>query len=707
MAHEIQLGVNVNAVKRSIFEISQTIDRSFGKGKSFEIFSKDTKKFLLSEASKAITEIKNEMAKLAKEAEEYRKQLEKASDNDEHAIRLKERLLKIERDRASFQEDIEKLQEGKRVISAGSLGPLGKVVSKIPGGVGTLLSSLMRGGIGAGGLALGGIGLAGAFAFSRAMQGYAAFESAAPQRLALRGRGINNVTGFTPELGGMGFNPTDVRGAQEQGIGIFGLEASQTNSRQLRDRLRFARMTGMAPDAIQGMFAGTQSQTGFAGANKAFEEFKATIMADKLTHQLAPYLEATNQLLTQINEDGLALTGDAIRSLASISGKGDLVSAQQAARLISGIDATIKGSQGDTRAFFMQAFAQKGIGGGMLGGAEAATQLGLFGGSEDALKRYQQAGLIKDSRFVGDMKSLGLVGQTAAKQRAGAIKDALDQISARFPGEEALGPNASPKDREKARLQKRLGQGFALMSLTGGSNILDAQARYGALQKMAEAKSPQEYERLAKQYEDEFGQKSMEDLMKSSEGHLAKIEASTQKAQEYLGEQVAPTVLEIKSIVADIDEILGHTLGGIATVVEGLFTTKGSWLGKGMSWAFGPEMPGSEDKKKLLTGDIYSENFDSMSFGRRSELIGSAREELAALKKEEKEAAARGESTGAIEGQEDKLRRVIQLLEEANQRAAEAIRIQGYSEKHLNKMSAKSTAPKADKNGHKTASKPR
>jgi hypothetical protein len=694
VAHKIQIGLDVTTVKRSLFDISNTIDRTFGKGKTFDIFSADTKKFLTEEAGKALGRISSRMERLSNLAKGYQDRLKGINQEDEQAVKIKERLLKIERDRASLAEDSSELKIAQKTIAeSGTIkGAARTAMSKIPG-IGNLIKN---GGIGMGAAALGGLALAGGFAYSRASQGFDAFEASANQRLGLRGRGVTDVSGRSGAR--YGFGTTETRTAQEQGIGIFGLESSQSGNASLDRRLRFSRMTGMAPETVQGTFAGTQAQGGFSAANKAFEEFRATIMADKLQHALAPYLEAVSGLLGQINEDGLGLTGDAIRSIATIAAKGENVSAQQAARIIGGIDATIKGSSGDVKAFYMQAFANKGIGGGMLGGAEAVTDLGLFGGSESAARGFQKEGLLS-GRAIADFKASGLLGQNVAKERSQAIMAAMEEVRSRFPGEEALGPNASPAERQRARMQQTLARGFAMKRLTGASNVIEGEARFGAIQKMANAKTPEEYQKLAEKYEDQFGQKSMDEMMKSSEGHLKQIEANTQAAQETLGQAVAPAVLAMRELLAEIDNMLAHTLGPIAKLVEGLTPfTEGSWftkLGKGLSnVAFDVLNPSEDSSPKGLGG----RNMDTMSKAERASLISEYTADMELMKKRASEAARSGESTAPYEGRAESDKRMIELLTEANKRSEEMLKMMQIQNKYagdtargVNKSKAKQT----------------
>lgn len=699
MDNKIKIGVDIGTVKRSIFDISASIDKAFGKGKGFDIFSKDTKKFLLSEASRAINDMTKEMDKLAKRAERYHRVLQNANVTEERALIIKRKLFNLERDRTKFKQDIEHLEEGKQAIGTGSMGKMGKILTAIPG-AGSLLSKM---GMGAG--SLGGLGAlaAAGFILNRGIGGYGAFAASAPQRLGLMGRGITDVSGVSPQAQALGFSPTDVRGAQEQGIGIFGSEASQTGSKQLNDRLKFSRQTGMDPSQIQGMFSGVQSQSGFKGANKAFEEFKATILADKLTHELAPYIEAVSGLLDQINQDGMGLTGDAIRSIATIAGKGENVSAQQVSRMLSGLDATIKNSEGPVRAFYMNAFAKAGIGGKTLGGAEVATRLGLFGGSEAGMQNYQKQGLMgQDS--IDLYKRLGLTGQGAVKQRAAAISDAFRQIDQLYK----VSPSSSQQVKDQNSLAKHLVEQYYTQSKTP----MEGEAKRRALEQMAGAKTEKEYSDLATKFEDQFGEKSMEDMMKSSEGHLIKIEGYSQAAAESLGKDISKPINDIQKLVADVDRILGAILKPLADIVgivtrplgtvtgkvaEGLEGSWGANIGSGIYDVLHPSM-----KSKVLNGSFSQDEVQKMGSVDRGDLERAAQDALKDIKTAEDNVKNKPgmEMTGQALSQKDK--ELTGLLEMIKTISAEQLKTLQDQYKHStssheeNKRIAQK--PKASKN---------
>lgn len=710
MAKEIKIGVDVGSVKRSIFDISKSFDKAFNKGKGFDIFTKADKKFLLGQAAAAVVEVKKEMGNLTKEAEKYRKELDKATKGSERHLQIQQRLLNIARDTSKLHETAEDLEAGSASIKRGGVGRVGKMLTRIPG-VGPLASKMMESGVSVG--ALGATVALGAI-FSRLSGGYGAFANSVPQRFGLMQRGISDVSGASKDSLRMGFNPNEVRSAQEQGIGIFGTGANQTGSKELNDRLKLSRMTGIGVEQIQGAFSGTQAQGGFKGANKAIEEFKATIFADKLTHEMAPYLEATNDLLGEMNQDGMGLTGEAIRSIATIAGKGENVSAQQAARMIGGIDSVIKNSQGPVRAFYMNAFAKSGIGGHTLGGADVATKMGLFGGDLEGMQRYKEQGLLSEESVgtggpngkKGLYQRLGLAGAGTSRTKAQAIGKGFELIDKLYK----TTPGMSENKKNNILMAKHQAEAY----LTGGNTPLEGEARRSAIEKIANAKTDEEAEKGAKKFEDEFGEKTLEQLMKTSEGHLTQIESSSQAVKESLGKDISGPILDIQQILIDIDVVLRNILGPIADiasvitkplsmvtgqVAKGMNALPGlgANLGSGIYSATHPGM-GS----RLMGGGYSADEVSGMGSVDRGDLETAAKKALEDIRFAESQAKGKAgmEMTGqALDRKDKELTQLLEMIKTINAEQLKTLQDQYKHSKASHEENRRNAGkPKAEKN---------
>lgn len=684
MSNKIQIGLDTSEVKKSLFEISGIIEKSFSKGKSYDLFTKETKDLLQKEAKKAINDIQKEMEKLVNRTDRYHQILEKVKNSDENTLRVKKKLLEFETQRFKKAEEMSKLEKmqdvlsGKTEMSTSKSAFWGAAAGSV---VGNLIIDTLK----------------------KFMIPYQQFSASVPQRLSLMGRGINNVSGANDYFtNGLGYSPTEVRDAQQQSIGIFGIGASQTDSPELMRRLRFARATGMDVGQVQGSFSGAAAQGGFNQANRTFEEFRATIFSNKLEHALAPYFESMQSILAQINENGLGLTGEAFRAIAKIAGNGENVSAQTATNLTLGLDQYIKNASGDVQALMMQAYAQKGIGGNTLGGAQAALQYGLFGGGTKAqLEGYRKQGLLTGND-ISMITGLGFGGEGASRRRAGAYYDKINQLMGAYK----VGPNASMKEREEAWNQ----QSMILQRATGGKDDTEARMRYNALRMLSTG------EKSAAEVKEMWEGEDPTKIMKTSEGYLRSIDAKMAVSLETLGKGIAEPITEIRSIIANL-------LGGASSIAKvggniwhGLTNWGGTnldpikgWeqLTNGKTWSevggfakdklFGT--PLNADQQSILSGDIMNQDLAGMTTNRRNQLITEARGELQGIKGQAYDANLAGESTWMYEGKEESINKLINLLIQLNENAANSAKSQAQSAQHLQTMANKSAAPKASKQG--------
>jgi len=698
MANKIQIGLDANEVKRSLFEISSVIERSFGRGKSFNIFTPETRKFLAGEATKAIGNIGEEMKKLGKYAEYYHNRLKKINETDLLNLQAKEKLLKIEIQRAKYANELSRLEKAKQTLGGAVSSPM--TVRDV-----STMAMEKMGGMGVmGATALGGLGLAAGLALKIGKMAFSEFEASVPQRLALMGRGIKDVSGTNPYLNGaLGFKPSEIRAAQEQSIGIFGVGASQLESKEFQKNMKFARMTGFDANQVQGAFAGVQSQGGFGQANRTAEEFRATIFSNKLEHALGPYFEAMQDILSQINDNGLGLNAEAFDSIAKIAGAGDQVSAQQATKLIGGLDNFIKNAQGGPQALLMQAYAAKGIGRGTFGGAQSALEFGLFGGGTGKqLEAARGRGLLT-SQDISMITSLGFGGEGASKKRAGAIVEQLETQLKRFPL--TVGPNATKEEAERAKEEQWVARGRFLMAGTGTKNVTEAYEAFNTLKQISKTLDPKKREELLKQYEKDFGEKDVPKIMETSEGHLAQIQANTAASLEKLGKDIAPAVIEIQKLLVTL-------LGGAASTVEGwkdIASGKANFWGNVGDWISG----GTKNPKEQLADKIQSGGFSEIEMkqmfpSQRSMLQDVYQEEISRINEQINSAKGTGwEKSRSVELATERRDKLQEGLDALVRYAAEKAKADQEANKIRQEQlqTAKQAAgkPKAEKGGRPPA----
>lgn len=580
--NQIKLGADVTSIKRSITDISRTIDKELTRKQGVELFDRETKKFLTEEAGRALKGMQEHMEKLNTQSEKYKSELKDSTKSMEDQIRIRKDLLRVEQQRVDTQKSISRLQKDQQFLAGGAMpgtrgqgaGFLGRMSDKV-GNV-PILGGLARGAarLGPWGLLAAGGVAAGGFAVTRAMQGFGQYEQTLDERLNLRARGVRGVQGQVPALQRLGYSPNEIIQAQGQGLDVFGrtgVETGQAGRNALQTRMAFARFAGVDAGRLTETFAGTQAAGGFKQANRVEAEFMGTIIAGDLEEAIGPYLEATASLLEQINEDGLGLTAPAIQGIAAIAQQGQVFSPQQAARMISGIDEAIRGAEGDQAAFYMSAFARQGIGGRTLGGAEAAMRGGLFGGN---LNRLQDIGI--DPSVTGAYQRLGLAdveGATGREsvpfRRVQGILETIQDFTRNVVGE-GPGEGATEAERQRFQEQQVVAQDAMMSRVFGIQNPLEARQAFRQLQIMRDAleegdtETAQEartkLEELTTDPEQRF-QNKLTELMESQDGQLKTATANLIAINQQLGERITPIMIAIREAMASASETINNVAG--------------------------------------------------------------------------------------------------------------------------------------------------
>lgn len=586
--NQIKLGADVSSIKRSIADISRTIDTQLTRKQSVKLFDPETRKFLSEEAGRALKDLQVHMDKLNDQSKQYKTELKDSTKSMEEQNRIRKELLRIEEQRIQTQKSMTKLQQDQQFIQGGAIpgtrGRGGGFLGRAAGAVGgvPILGGLMRGiaAMGPLGLLAAGGAAVGGFAISRGMQGYQSYRQNLEIRQALRARGVTGVSGRSNSLADLGFGASEVNRAQMSGMDVFGrrgIEGQSGADSALQTRLAFSRFAGIDPERLSQTFAGTQTAGGFNQAQRVEAEFMGVIISDELESAIGPYLEASASLLEQINKDGISLTAPALQSLAAIAKEGDVFSPQQVARTLGNLDQTIRGAQGDQAAFFMTAFARQGIGGGTFGGAEAAMRGGLFGADLDRLKEmgigsnvlgaYQRLG-------IGDTQGASGPNSGPARRISGIVKS-IEQFTQNMVG--VLPENATKEQRQRFEEQKVVAEDMFASRILNTQDPVKAREGLMLLKTMEtalnegkeqEAKTAREQlEELMKDPETSFREK-LENLTTNIDGNIQSLEANQENILNELGQRVVPIVSAIKTATLNMDKGITYLAKEAGMVTE-------------------------------------------------------------------------------------------------------------------------------------------
>jgi len=558
--NEIKIGADVSSIKKSINDISRTIDSGLGRKTSIKLFDDKTLSFIKSGAKDAIKALTGQMDDLKKQSEKYTKELNKSNLSEKASIKLKKELLATTSKIYQTEKEINGLQQSTQNIVSGRRGrfsKIGGIVNKIPGMGGGLFGGIsnMLMGLGPMGLLAGGALAAGGFGLSRTMSGYNAFKPTVNARLALRGRGLINPTGRNNYLQNrLGLNPSEVQQSQMQSINTFGINNSEMNNTNFKSRMKFLRAFGVNSSQYSSAFAGATQNMGFNRINRTEEEFRATIISKKLEGALDPYLDTLTKILSDINQDGVTLTTPAINAIASIAGKGNKISPQAVAATMGGLDKNIRNATGENLAFYMQAFQRQGLGKGSLGGLSLIARTGLFGINNKAMTdRLSSMYKPKEvNQISGLFKNLGLSGGPELVQKR--AKGIMDELRFRMGNKKAIPKNA-----------------FDLMQLSGLLQIknpekaIEAKGVLEKLEKGGLSKQGQEkYKKELSELQmgaDERVNKKLDKIMSGPGGTLKIYDAESAAAKEILGEKVAPGIAKMGSILIHIDKLISSIPG--------------------------------------------------------------------------------------------------------------------------------------------------
>jgi hypothetical protein len=248
---------------------------------------------------------------------------------------------------------------------------------------------------------------AGGFGISRGMKGMQTFQSGIPDRLKLMGRGFTDMNLSDPDrAASLGIDSLEMRSRRFSAESAFGRGGAKQSD--ILKSAAFERNFGLEGNTLTNIGGSLRQTMGGTKANDAVMKMQASILASGIEDALGPYLETATSLLGSINEQGALNSSEILGVLSELSKNGKDVP-EQVAKSFSDMQSAVTGSSGDANAFFQRAFANAGIGGGTIGGTQAAISSGgLFGVDIDNLSGM-------DSKMKGKLK--GMMGTAGASER--------------------------------------------------------------------------------------------------------------------------------------------------------------------------------------------------------------------------------------------------------------------------------------------------
>lgn len=553
MARSIRITADVTALRKSIIDVSKMINKDLGKSK-IELFKPETKKFLQSEATQLVSNLKRKIDGIKESTQGHLKALQGVVKGSEEEYKIKMKILKASKAIVDAEQD---QQEAIRTTTSLQQSAFQKQFMKMSG-----LSSIMekmKGFSGEGGTAggmLGGLLGAGsvaalAYGGSRLYAGRQTWKEGVGDRLSLQAR--SGTSDLEPQDAGRmeraGMDAQSMRAARLQSMDVFG--ASGATEKSVVQRAGFERSYGMEQGTMTGIGSALRPAMGGKEAQTTVMKLQAALIASGIKDAIGPYLETAASMLTELNEKGFTMD-DSVLSLFNQMTKTGMGEGR-IKQLSTGVDQAIRGSSGESNAFFQSAFNKAGIGGGTIGGAQAAMRMGgLFGVD---LNKYKGMSGSDKKMFQG----MGIGGQNSMQQVSGAILGQMDKI---FKGQHGS--------------QNRLSRLRYIMS-TGMAKDEGQASEVEGLLHRAQTATPKEQEKIMKQLndiQDENKDPSLGELKKinSSTAGIYDVLQKTNKTQlDQLGEVTGGVFNDMDKLLTSIDGAilsLAKTLTGYKTPEE-------------------------------------------------------------------------------------------------------------------------------------------
>lgn len=543
----IRINGDVSGLRRSILDVSK-LTKDLGKNK-ITLLSPETQKFFDGVAAKEIDKVKGKIEQTERIAAKLAQRMNDTGRSSGQRVKDEQKYLEV----LKKEGDLLKNMEEMRPRRPGFIEGAGKAARGLPG-VGKVADAVgglgWMGGLGmlAGGAAIG----AGAYGVSRLATGYGKYTEGIDSRIKLMGRGADdtNMSGENRKgFSNVGMNEQAVREARLQSMDIFGKEGSDQKS--VLGRAQFATNYGVDLSTLQGAGAGMQAQVGTKGASRDIMKLQASLQASEIKDAIGPYLETSASLLADIRQNGQINSGEVLGLISQMSKLGN--SPQRAAQQISGFNNAVQNSSGETNAFMQMAFNKAGIGGGTMGGTQAAIRSsGIFG-----LNLNDYKGMSPEAK-----KNFSDIGaEKGSDKRIGAILDQSDQLFGRGQG-------------KKQTKEQMLAQDRFMMPMMGAKSEAESEDMMGMFRKaQGNPKAMDEFEKKLKDNTASPEEKSLSNLNKiatSQEGSLRALQTIRDIEVESMGKMVAPAVMKMQGALFHIDEMISSVYKVISGFIPGM-----------------------------------------------------------------------------------------------------------------------------------------
>lgn len=540
--NKIKISADTKEIRKSLLELSKDV-KKIGDSK-VGIFSKEDRDYLKAGAKTALENIRKQMESNRKELTNALKEQSKTNKTVVEEYKARQKIHDIMKKQIALQKQMQQAQELEGFATGGISGFL----KRMKGGAGGSLSKLGVGGalrmLGPMGMAAG----AGAFLYGRGRRSYSTFQGGINDRLMLRGRQVGDM-GLEDERRAerAGLNAQTMRRARLGAMDVFGRAGSTQQA--VMQRAEFERNFGIQQGTMAGIGGQMRGTLGGRGANRAVMTIQASLIASGITDEIGPYLETAAQMLTDMNEKGITFSDSATALLSAVAG-GGAIAPERAGRLIGGIDQAIRGSTGEANAFFQQVFAGAGIGGGNLGGIQAAMRSGgLFGAN------IEQNYMTDVDRRA--FQTMGIGGRTMG----GVAQSTMKNLDTLFGSESLIDKMLKNPKTAQAGAARRLQRNQFIMETFGLQNEVQASEVNRLLKDAADPRTSAE-KQLKIQEKIKGMQKGTTEL-----GNLQKINESTAAVadilanktittQDKMGEQLAPMFTRIDGVMVKLDASL-------------------------------------------------------------------------------------------------------------------------------------------------------
>lgn len=395
--------------------------------------------------------------------------------------------------------------------------------------------------------------LVGGASIGRASAGFDKYKSSVPDILKLSAQGTKysgNSEG-TP----FGFNDSESIKQQLSLNSSFGRTTGAKDTNRLQNSMAYGRNLGLDPSEISGAGNALRQVGGTEQAMTQMSQILASATQKGLDKsQASHYLEASTDLLTELNKNGATNTDRLMSIFGSVAGKNKM-SPEQLAKTFKTMDSAISQSEGENNTFYQNAYGRQGLGNGTMLGTGMAVRQGLNG--VDSAKLSGQVGgtgLGRDA--ISAIKEMGLDAKDFNQRAASGIIDELKRSS---------GDTSTKEGR--ARLMQNTEDRFGTKDVVVASRILDLLERMK--NKTATAKDTAELKTLTDDPTKVWQTKMLAALDKRAE-NTQKAEANAYSSSFELGDAASGIFNMLTNTMAELDKTLKNVLLGITGPSKGL-----------------------------------------------------------------------------------------------------------------------------------------